>query len=174
MTKTLTLTPLYNPKSGTQRVPCQLYEYGMRRTETSTLFDSFNPIDIRPYIGTANNVIDGKIETSLIKTKYRRRLIGLLKRKFKAIGISVKQAENDTDVPIVETAFMISKTQHNSTVIVSEDYCSVGNLHCSNFSKFLNFSPQAKEREDVAKDLFIKLFGRHMQRHFIPFGFFWL
>ncbi|GBM15910.1 hypothetical protein AVEN_258450-1 [Araneus ventricosus] len=41
--------------------------------------------------------------------------------KFKAIVIPVKQAENDADILIVETALMISKTHHNSTVIVGEN-----------------------------------------------------
>ncbi|GBL75545.1 hypothetical protein AVEN_154887-1 [Araneus ventricosus] len=60
-------------------------------------------------------------EKFLSNAKNKSRLIALLTVKFKAVSISVKQAENDADILIVETTLVISKTRHYSTVIVSED-----------------------------------------------------
>ncbi|GBL84633.1 hypothetical protein AVEN_191093-1 [Araneus ventricosus] len=57
-------------------------------------------------------------EKFLTNTKNKSSLIGLLTVKFKAVGIPVKQAENDADSLIAETTLMIFKHQHNSTVIV--------------------------------------------------------
>ncbi|GBO44967.1 hypothetical protein AVEN_20670-1 [Araneus ventricosus] len=64
------------------------------------------------------NLEPGKITHN---AKYKSRLKCLLAHKFKAAGISIKQLENDADILIVETAHMISKTQHNSTFIVGEN-----------------------------------------------------
>ncbi|GBM49658.1 hypothetical protein AVEN_111546-1 [Araneus ventricosus] len=60
-------------------------------------------------------------EKFLTNAKNKSRLIVLLTDKFKAAGISVKQAENDAHVLIVVTALSISKIQDNSIVIVGED-----------------------------------------------------
>lgn len=45
----------------------------------------------------------------------------MITEKFKAVNVYVKQAKDDADVLIVETALMIAKTNKNATVIVGED-----------------------------------------------------
>jgi hypothetical protein len=60
-------------------------------------------------------------EKFLANTKNKSRLICLVTEKFKAVNICVKQAKDDTDFMIVETALTISKTNKNATVIVGED-----------------------------------------------------
>ncbi|GBM64405.1 hypothetical protein AVEN_135128-1 [Araneus ventricosus] len=88
-------------------------------------------------------------EIFLTNAKYKSRLIGLFTDKFNAIGISVKKAENYADVLVVKTALMISKTQHNSTVIVGEDIDLLIILIPSNLEIFLHKPGKGKMEQKI-------------------------
>ncbi|GBN32653.1 hypothetical protein AVEN_76987-1 [Araneus ventricosus] len=74
------------------------------------------------------------------------RLIGFLTEKMKTTIKSVRQADNDSDILIVETALTISNIQENSTVIVGEDIDLFVILTVHTPTKG-NFSPQDRKRK---------------------------
>ncbi|GBN26148.1 hypothetical protein AVEN_253062-1 [Araneus ventricosus] len=85
-------------------------------------------------------------ENFLTIWRNKSRLIGFVTEKMKITVKSVRQADNDSDILIVETALTISNIQENSTVIVGEDIDLFVTLTVQTTTKG-NFSPQTRKRK---------------------------
>uniref|UniRef100_A0A1B6EQB8 Uncharacterized protein n=1 Tax=Cuerna arida TaxID=1464854 RepID=A0A1B6EQB8_9HEMI len=95
----------------------------------------------RKHVSTTLDISDNLVPS--ISQENKRRLIGMLMDKFKSAHVSFKQAEEDEDTMIVETAVDLT-SQHDSVVVVGEDIDLLVLMIASSCSSKLHFVKPGK------------------------------